>query len=102
MRFPAQHCLSLAFVALICSFPGCAALGRNSQPTFAPAFDSSAPIISVSPDESAPTDSTYQPAGSATPKLSFLEPYQPGKVPVVLIHGLASSPVDWADAIGYL
>jgi pimeloyl-ACP methyl ester carboxylesterase len=32
--------------------------------------------------------------GSAGVK--FLEPYQPGKIPVLLVHGLLSSPVTWA------
>ena len=29
--------------------------------------------------------------------LFFLEPYQPGKIPVVMIHGLMSSPRTWVD-----
>jgi pimeloyl-ACP methyl ester carboxylesterase len=29
--------------------------------------------------------------------LLTLEPYQPGKIPVVLVHGTASSPVRWAE-----
>lgn len=29
--------------------------------------------------------------------LFFLEPYQPGKIPVVLVHGLLSNPVAWVD-----
>ena len=28
--------------------------------------------------------------------VKFLEPYQPGKIPVLLVHGLLSSPVTWA------
>lgn len=35
-------------------------------------------------------------------RLSFLEPYQPGKIPVVLIHGLFSDPLSWADLINDL
>lgn len=34
--------------------------------------------------------------------LYLLEPHQPGKVPVVLVHGLASSPLTWHDMIGDL
>jgi pimeloyl-ACP methyl ester carboxylesterase len=34
--------------------------------------------------------------------LHFLEPYQPGKIPVVLIHGLLSSPQTWAPVINEL
>lgn len=30
-------------------------------------------------------------------KLYFLEPYQPGKIPLVLVHGLLSNPDTWAD-----
>lgn len=29
--------------------------------------------------------------------LLFLEPYQPGKIPVILVHGLLSSPRTWID-----
>jgi pimeloyl-ACP methyl ester carboxylesterase len=29
--------------------------------------------------------------------LFFLEPYQPGKIPIVLVHGLLSSPSTWTD-----
>lgn len=32
----------------------------------------------------------------------FLEPFQPGKIPVVLVHGLASTPWTWSDMIGML
>jgi pimeloyl-ACP methyl ester carboxylesterase len=35
-------------------------------------------------------------------RLAFLEPYQPGKIPVVLIHGLFSDPQSWADMINDL
>jgi pimeloyl-ACP methyl ester carboxylesterase len=102
MRSPAHRYLSLAFVAVICSLLGCAALGRNSPAAFAPAFDSPALSIGAPLDEPLPTAPTDQPAGTTPTKLEFLEPYQPGKVPVVLIHGLASSPEDWSDAIGHL
>ena len=34
--------------------------------------------------------------------LLMLHPYRPGKVPVVLIHGTASSPARWADMINEL
>jgi hypothetical protein len=30
-------------------------------------------------------------------KLILLEPYQPGKIPIVFIHGLLSDPMTWAD-----
>jgi pimeloyl-ACP methyl ester carboxylesterase len=35
-------------------------------------------------------------------RLSLLEPYQPGKIPVVLIHGLFSDPLSWADLVNDL
>jgi pimeloyl-ACP methyl ester carboxylesterase len=34
--------------------------------------------------------------------LGMLHPYRPGKVPVVLIHGTASSPARWADMVNEL
>ena len=41
-------------------------------------------------------------ASTATPRLTFLEPYQAGKIPVVLIHGLFSDGRSWADMVGDL
>ena len=38
----------------------------------------------------------------AKPKLILLEPYQPGKIPVVFIHGLGSDSLTWADAVNRL
>jgi len=44
-----------------------------------------------------------EPGGMATTaRLSFLEPYQQGKTPVVLIHGLFSDPQSWADMVNDL
>lgn len=34
-----------------------------------------------------------------TDGLHFVEPYQSGKIPVVLVHGLLSDPTTWADLI---
>jgi pimeloyl-ACP methyl ester carboxylesterase len=36
------------------------------------------------------------------PKLIMMEPYQPGKIPVIFIHGLGSDPLTWADAVNGL
>lgn len=36
------------------------------------------------------------------PKLWCWEPYRPGKIPLVLIHGLYSDPSTWADAVNAL
>lgn len=32
----------------------------------------------------------------------FMEPYEPGKIPVVLVHGTASSPARWAEMLNEL
>jgi pimeloyl-ACP methyl ester carboxylesterase len=34
--------------------------------------------------------------------IHMLEPYQPGKIPVLLVHGLLSSPLTWAPALNDL
>ena len=34
--------------------------------------------------------------------LSLLQPYRPGKIPVVLVHGLLASPVVWAETLNEL
>lgn len=34
--------------------------------------------------------------------LRFVEPYQPGKIPVILIHGLLSDPTTWFDVLNDL
>ena len=36
-------------------------------------------------------------AGIKNPGLFMVEPYQPGKIPVVMVHGLASNPLSWLD-----
>ena len=36
------------------------------------------------------------------PKLVMMEPYQPGKIPVIFIHGLGSDPLTWTDATNNL
>ncbi len=40
--------------------------------------------------------------GSSRPTLRLLEPYQPGKIPVVFIHGLASDEGTWFDMLNEL
>lgn len=68
------------------------------------AADLSAPLAQML--EEAPR--TYfagfiEPGGTATAmRLNMLEPYQPGKTPVVLIHGLFSDPLSWADMVNDL
>jgi hypothetical protein len=39
---------------------------------------------------------------SVRPQLIMYEPYQPGKIPVLLIHGLYSDPTTWADMMNEL
>jgi pimeloyl-ACP methyl ester carboxylesterase len=41
-------------------------------------------------------------AAGGSEGLYFLEPYQPGKIPVVFVHGLLSSPSTWIDMINDL
>jgi len=36
------------------------------------------------------------------PKLVSLQPYQPGRIPVVFVHGTASSPLWWAEMVNTL
>ncbi len=36
---------------------------------------------------------------SGTPQLSFVEPYQRGKIPVILVHGLLSNPFTWMQTL---
>jgi pimeloyl-ACP methyl ester carboxylesterase len=39
-----------------------------------------------------------QPGSNANPpELFFLEPYRPGRIPIVFVHGLLSDPATWAD-----
>ncbi|NCY02763.1 MAG: alpha/beta fold hydrolase, partial [Planctomycetia bacterium] len=40
--------------------------------------------------------------GDTQPKLEFLRPHRPGKIPVVFIHGLASDEGTWFDLINEL
>jgi hypothetical protein len=41
-------------------------------------------------------------AGDTQPRLEFLQPHQPGKIPVVFIHGLASDEGTWFDMLNEL
>ena len=102
MQCPAQRCLPLVFAALTCNVVGCTVLRRTSQADSAIASQDAVASVAASPDDSLPTAPIVQPSGAAPAQLLFLDPYQPGKVPVVLIHGLFSSPEDWSDAIGHL
>jgi len=68
------------------------------------AVDLTAPLTHALRD----TPRTYM-AGFVTPgqpdttaHLQFYEPYQPGKIPLVIIHGLFSDPQSWADMVNDL
>ncbi|MDA8125205.1 MAG: hypothetical protein M0009_08475 [Deltaproteobacteria bacterium] len=69
--------------------------GRNKQPTSAGAIaDLDDPTFSTEQGEKgfwAPWDS-FKVTGC---NLYFLEPYDPKKIPVLLVHGAAGSPQDW-------
>lgn len=41
-------------------------------------------------------------SGDSAPRLEFLEPHRPGRIPVVFIHGLASDEGTWFDLINEL
>jgi hypothetical protein len=38
----------------------------------------------------------------APDRISMLEPYRPGRIPLVLVHGTASSPATWAEMVNEL
>src|SRR5262249_52114533 len=40
--------------------------------------------------------------GGQVERLIFLEPYRPGRIPLVLVHGTFSSPATWAEAVNEL
>lgn len=68
------------------------------------AVDLTAPLTHALRD----TPRTYM-AGFVTPgqpettaHLQFYEPYQPGKIPLVIVHGLFSDPQSWADLVNDL
>jgi pimeloyl-ACP methyl ester carboxylesterase len=90
---------TLLIVALLIIAPGGTASPRAQErgPTGAGA---SAPIGEPSPASPAPAVADllrYEPTG-----LSLLRPYARGKVPVVFVHGLWSSPWSWHRMIGEL
>ena len=69
------------------------------------AADLSAPLLDVL--DGTPSSSIIgflQPFGSGAtrPHLEMLEPHQPGRIPVVFIHGLASDEGTWFDMINEL
>jgi hypothetical protein len=63
------------------------------------ARDLTAPIAYAATQEGdAWLEDFLDPAGNdAAASLRMNEPFQPGRIPIVLVHGLASSPVTWSD-----
>ena len=78
MRSWAVRLLTLAFLSG--SLAGCGTLAGTLRPTSRKTEVDSLSVANTS-------------------RLEFLEPYQPGKIPVVLIHGLFSEPRDWNDLV---
>ncbi len=77
------------------------AVGRQIVPM---ATDISAPFEYLLANR--PTDPLsgflFPAAGTQDDGLRWLQPYQPGKIPVVLIHGLLSDPTTWFDMVNDL
>ncbi len=60
-------------------------------------------VYRLSLDQPNPLDSFLAPySDKGEQRLAMLEPYQPGKIPVVLVHGLLSDPYTWADTVNDL
>jgi hypothetical protein len=76
----------------------------SGDDTIALASDITAPLATVVQEAPRTYFAGFIQPGSVRDqaRLIFLEPYQPGKVPVVLIHGLFSDPQSWADMINDL
>ena len=69
------------------------------------AADLSAPLLDVlAGTPPSGIEGFLQPFGRSDtrPRLEFLEPHQPGRIPVVFIHGLASDEGTWFDLINEL
>jgi pimeloyl-ACP methyl ester carboxylesterase len=103
MRRLAESSVIIALMGLACTAQGCASLRGHSSAAAPTAIDVISPYSASSVQSSSPDQfsdgASQQPNAS---QLYFLDPYQPGKIPVVLIHGLFSSPEGWEDMVGYL
>lgn len=62
------------------------------------AFDLTAPLAYYSVNEDRKWLTGFVTPAEVSPAsgLSMMKPYQPGKIPVIFIHGLASDPMTWA------
>ena len=67
------------------------------------AMDLEAPLAATratGPSRRSGIANLLRPGGfTGTPRISFLQPYDPGKVPVVLVHGLMSTPRMWEPIV---
>jgi pimeloyl-ACP methyl ester carboxylesterase len=67
------------------------------------AMDLEAPLVATSstgPRRGAGIANLLRPGGfTGRPRITFLQPYDPGKVPVVLVHGLMSTPRMWEPVV---
>ena len=88
-------------LAVVAATSGCSLL-----PTNAPPADPNAPSwlrrLNLFDDASI-WDGFFTPGdGDETSRLVLLERHQPGKIPVVLVHGLVSGPTTWQDLLARL
>jgi pimeloyl-ACP methyl ester carboxylesterase len=67
------------------------------------AMDLEAPLAATratGPSRRSGIANLLRPGGfTGRPRITFLQPYDPGKVPVVLVHGLMSTPRMWAPIV---
>lgn len=102
---PGESCASLAQSAQLTFFDPLQVRDSTFRPSIASVArdHSAAPMVELRNSSRTYFAGFIDPAGGrSSAKLSFVEPYQPGKVPVVLIHGLYSDPLSWADLINDL
>jgi pimeloyl-ACP methyl ester carboxylesterase len=120
MGHRAERLFWLAVVALACGLAGCRCLRpcalHCQPPSVAAEAGFGGPPLAAEPGApAAPVVETLEEtprsyfagfinsgASAASPRLTLLEPYQAGKIPVVLIHGLFSDPRSWADMVSHL
>ena len=111
MGHRAERLIRLVLLALVCGQAACSSLRPCALhcPSNCPGGTPLAPesaLPSVQTLEELPRSyfaGFINPgASTAKPQLTLLEPYQAGKVPVVLIHGLFSDARSWADMVNDL
>jgi pimeloyl-ACP methyl ester carboxylesterase len=95
MRRLSERAVLVVLAALAYGAAGCASLRGTSTV----AGSSSTRWLQSSGSDEFTGTANQQPSAA---QLYFLDPYQPGKIPVVLIHGLFSSPEGWEDMVNHL